>query len=35
MRGCPDEDMSPCDVPAVVKTGFPQIHWQDLYFGKS
>ncbi|CAM9350622.1 unnamed protein product, partial [Hapterophycus canaliculatus] len=30
-QGCPEEDMSPCDVPADAKRGFPQIMWQDLY----
>ncbi|CAM9349370.1 unnamed protein product [Ectocarpus sp. 12 AP-2014] len=30
-KGCPDEDMSPCDVPASAKSGFPKIMWRDLY----
>lgn len=30
-KGCPEEDMSPCDVPASAKLGFPKIMWRDLY----
>eukprot|EP00903_Cladosiphon_okamuranus_P013250 g12355.t1 len=35
VKGCPDEDMSPCNVPVGVKTGFPHIHWQELYGEKA
>lgn len=30
-RACPDEDISPCNVPGTVRMGFPQINWQALY----
>lgn len=32
-KGCPEDDLSPCDVPDSAKEGFPKIEWR-LKYGK-